>query len=75
MCGVRELSDQTASGFSRRRNRSDTWLCRISEQERFAFANYLNSALEKDPDCQHILPINPNTEDLFKAVGDGIMLW
>uniref|UniRef100_I3KFV8 Plastin-3 n=1 Tax=Oreochromis niloticus TaxID=8128 RepID=I3KFV8_ORENI len=46
----------------------------ISEQERFAFANYLNSALEKDPDCQHVLPINPNTEDLFKAVGDGIML-
>uniref|UniRef100_A0AAQ5YM22 Plastin-3 n=1 Tax=Amphiprion ocellaris TaxID=80972 RepID=A0AAQ5YM22_AMPOC len=46
----------------------------ISEQERFAFANYINSSLEKDPDCQHVLPINPNTEALFKAVADGILL-
>uniref|UniRef100_A0A8C2XEC4 Plastin-3 n=1 Tax=Cyclopterus lumpus TaxID=8103 RepID=A0A8C2XEC4_CYCLU len=36
----------------------------ISEQERFAFANYINSSLEKDPDCKHILPINPETEAL-----------
>uniref|UniRef100_A0A665T7W1 Plastin-3 n=1 Tax=Echeneis naucrates TaxID=173247 RepID=A0A665T7W1_ECHNA len=46
----------------------------ISEQERFAFANYINSSLEKDPDCKHVLPINPNTEHLFKAVSDGILL-
>uniref|UniRef100_A0A8C2XE91 Plastin-3 n=1 Tax=Cyclopterus lumpus TaxID=8103 RepID=A0A8C2XE91_CYCLU len=46
----------------------------ISEQERFAFANYINSSLEKDPDCKHILPINPETEALFKAVADGIIL-
>lgn len=46
----------------------------ISEQERFAFANYINSSLEKDPDCQHVIPINPSTEDLFKAVADGIVL-
>uniref|UniRef100_UPI0037E70E0B plastin-3-like isoform X1 n=2 Tax=Semicossyphus pulcher TaxID=241346 RepID=UPI0037E70E0B len=46
----------------------------ISEQERYAFANYISSALEKDPDCEGILPIDPNTEALFKAVADGIML-
>ncbi|KAM9377070.1 plastin-3-like [Pholidichthys leucotaenia] len=46
----------------------------ISEQERFAFANYINSTLESDPDCQHVLPINPNTDALFKAVADGIVL-
>ncbi|XP_049441567.1 plastin-3-like [Epinephelus fuscoguttatus] len=46
----------------------------ISEQERIAFANYINSSLEKDPDCQHVLPINPETEALFKAVADGIIL-
>ncbi|XP_026137041.1 plastin-3-like [Carassius auratus] len=44
------------------------------EEERFAFVNWINKALEQDPDCQHVLPINPNTEDLFKAVGDGIVL-
>lgn len=47
----------------------------VSEQERFAFANYISSALEKDPDCKHVLPINPSTEALFKAVADGIVLW
>ncbi|KAG7239751.1 hypothetical protein INR49_028420 [Caranx melampygus] len=46
----------------------------ISEQERFAFANYINSSLEKDPECKHVLPINPSTEALFKAVADGIIL-
>lgn len=53
----------------------DTGFDFISEQERFAFANYINSSLDKDPDCKHVLPINPNTEDLFKAVADGIVLW
>uniref|UniRef100_A0A8C2FN39 Plastin-3 n=1 Tax=Cyprinus carpio TaxID=7962 RepID=A0A8C2FN39_CYPCA len=46
----------------------------FSEEERFAFVNWINKALEQDPDCKHVLPINPNTEDLFKAVGDGIVL-
>ncbi|XP_028315356.1 plastin-2-like [Gouania willdenowi] len=46
----------------------------ISEQERFAFANYINSSLEKDPDCQEVLPIDPNTESLFSAVSNGILL-
>ncbi|KAM9384728.1 plastin-3-like [Pholidichthys leucotaenia] len=46
----------------------------FSEEERFAFANWINTALEKDPDCQHVLPLNPNTNCLFKAVCDGIVL-
>ncbi|KAM9850164.1 plastin-3-like [Aulostomus maculatus] len=46
----------------------------ISEQERFAFANHISSSLEKDPDCQHVLPINPNNEALFTALADGIVL-
>ncbi|XP_077388367.1 plastin-2-like isoform X2 [Festucalex cinctus] len=46
----------------------------ISEQERYAFANYINSTLEKDPDCKHVLPIDPNTGALFKALADGILL-
>ncbi|XP_048883294.1 plastin-3 [Brienomyrus brachyistius] len=46
----------------------------FSEEERFAFVNWINSALEKDPDCKHVLPMNPNNNSLFKAVGDGIVL-
>uniref|UniRef100_H3D2M9 Plastin-3 n=1 Tax=Tetraodon nigroviridis TaxID=99883 RepID=H3D2M9_TETNG len=46
----------------------------FSEEERFAFVNWINTALEKDPDCKHVLPMDPNTDSLFKAVGDGIVL-
>lgn len=45
-----------------------------SEEEKYAFVNWINKALENDPDCKHVLPMNPNTNDLFKAVGDGIVL-
>ncbi|XP_071255936.1 plastin-3-like [Salvelinus alpinus] len=47
----------------------------FSEEERYAFVNWINAALEKDPDCKHVLPMNPNTPNsLFTAVGDGIVL-
>lgn len=46
----------------------------FSEEERYAFVNWINTALEKDPDCQHVLPMDPNTNALFKCVGDGIVL-
>ncbi|NWW39301.1 PLST protein, partial [Panurus biarmicus] len=45
-----------------------------SEEEKYAFVNWINKALESDPDCRHVIPMNPNTDDLFKAVGDGIHL-
>ncbi|KAG7515364.1 plastin-3-like [Solea senegalensis] len=46
----------------------------FSEEERFAFVNWINTALEKDPDCKHVLPMDPNTSSLFSSVGDGIVL-
>lgn len=45
-----------------------------SEEEKYAFVNWINKALEQVADCSHVLPMNPNTDDLFKAVGDGILL-
>ncbi|XP_053574713.1 plastin-3 [Bombina bombina] len=45
-----------------------------SEEEKYAFVNWINKALENDPDCKHVLPMNPNKNDLFKVVGDGIVL-
>ena len=47
----------------------------LAEEERFAFVNWINSALEKDNDCKHVLPMDPNADSLFTAVGDGIVLW
>uniref|UniRef100_A0A8D0AJ98 Plastin-3 n=1 Tax=Sander lucioperca TaxID=283035 RepID=A0A8D0AJ98_SANLU len=46
----------------------------FSEEERYAFVNWINTALERDPDCQHVLPMDPNTDSLFTSVGDGIVL-
>ncbi|KAG7282716.1 hypothetical protein CRUP_017642 [Coryphaenoides rupestris] len=46
----------------------------FSEEERFAFVNWINSALENDPDCKHLLPMDPNTDALFQKMGDGVLL-
>uniref|UniRef100_H3A196 Lymphocyte cytosolic protein 1 n=1 Tax=Latimeria chalumnae TaxID=7897 RepID=H3A196_LATCH len=54
---------------------SSAWtLHSYSEEEKYAFVNWINKALENDPDCKHVIPMDPNTDDLFKAVGDGIVL-
>ena len=48
---------------------------RSTEEEKVAFVNWVNMALEKDPDCKHLLPMDPSSNQLFTAVGDGILLW
>ncbi|XP_067848655.1 plastin-2-like [Heptranchias perlo] len=46
-----------------------------SEEERYAFVNWINKALEKDPDCQQLVPMDANSDtELFAAVGNGIIL-
>lgn len=45
-----------------------------SDEEKVAFVNWINKALAKDPDCEHLLPMNPDNESLFASVRDGILL-
>ncbi|XP_071381144.1 plastin-1 [Centroberyx affinis] len=46
-----------------------------SDEEKVAFVNWINKALAKDPDCQHLLPMDPdNPDNLFTSVRDGILL-
>uniref|UniRef100_A0A8C6V1B4 Plastin 1 (I isoform) n=1 Tax=Neogobius melanostomus TaxID=47308 RepID=A0A8C6V1B4_9GOBI len=45
-----------------------------SDEEKVAFVNWINKALAKDPDCDHLLPMNPNGDSLFSSVRDGILL-
>ncbi|KAG7277703.1 hypothetical protein CRUP_024523 [Coryphaenoides rupestris] len=45
-----------------------------TEEEKVAFVNWVNKALEKDPDCSHLLPMDPASNQLFTAMGDGILL-
>lgn len=58
------------------------WLMKVthllvysSEEEKVAFVNWINKALEKDGDCGHVLPMDPSSDQLFTAMGDGIVLW
>ncbi|XP_068136881.1 plastin-1 [Hyperolius riggenbachi] len=45
-----------------------------SEEEKVAFANWINKALKDDPHCKHLLPLNPNNNSLFTSLRDGILL-
>lgn len=46
----------------------------FSEEERTAYVKVINSVLANDPDCQSLLPINPNSMDLFPSLKNGIIL-
>ncbi|NXS81937.1 PLSI protein, partial [Erpornis zantholeuca] len=46
----------------------------FSEEEKVAFVNWINKALQDDPDCKHLLPMNPSDASLFKSLADGILL-
>uniref|UniRef100_H3CDQ4 Lymphocyte cytosolic protein 1 (L-plastin) n=1 Tax=Tetraodon nigroviridis TaxID=99883 RepID=H3CDQ4_TETNG len=62
ICNVAGRSEQSGTQHS------------YSEEEKVAFVNWINKALEKDGDCKHVLPMDPSSNDLFTAVGDGIVL-
>uniref|UniRef100_A0A8C5USC7 Lymphocyte cytosolic protein 1 n=1 Tax=Microcebus murinus TaxID=30608 RepID=A0A8C5USC7_MICMU len=62
ICAIGGTSEQSSVGTQHS----------YSEEEKYAFVNWINKALENDPDCRHVIPMNPNTNDLFNAVGDGI---
>ena len=47
----------------------------ILDEEKVAFVNWINKALASDPDCSHLLPMNPENDNLFTSVRDGILLW
>ena len=39
-----------------------------------SFANHINHVLGRDPDCESLLPIDPESEQLFSAVSNGVLL-
>ncbi|XP_022078623.2 plastin-1 [Acanthochromis polyacanthus] len=45
-----------------------------ADEEKVAFVKWINKALAKDADCQHLLPMNPDDDSLFTSVRDGILL-
>eukprot|EP01116_Phalansterium_solitarium_P003460 TRINITY_DN1428_c0_g1_i1.p1 TRINITY_DN1428_c0_g1~~TRINITY_DN1428_c0_g1_i1.p1 ORF type:complete len:1059 (-),score=472.95 TRINITY_DN1428_c0_g1_i1:345-3521(-) len=45
-----------------------------SREELSGIVDHINSKLKNDADVRHIVPINPENEDIFLAVSDGILL-
>ena len=46
----------------------------FSEEERSAFVRLINTVLAKDPDCEKLLPINPDSMDVFSILKNGVIL-
>ena len=46
----------------------------FAQEEVTGYVNYINSLLSSDPDLAHIMPIDPQTDALFGACHDGILL-
>ena len=46
----------------------------FSEEEKVAFSKVVNQVLSKDVDCSKLLPIDPETMDLFPILKNGIIL-
>ncbi|XP_078420329.1 plastin-1-like [Cetorhinus maximus] len=64
ICAIGGMSDRSSEGTQHS----------YEEEEKVAFVNWINKALEGDPDCKHLIPMDPNNGRLFSAVGDGILL-
>ncbi|KAL9978702.1 hypothetical protein ACROYT_G016251 [Oculina patagonica] len=45
-----------------------------SDAERVAFADWMNTALQDDPEAKAYLPFDPATQDIFTKIQDGILL-
>ena len=46
----------------------------FSEEERTAYVKVINSFLSEDPVCKRYLPIDPNTNEIFDKIKDGVLL-
>lgn len=43
-------------------------------EERIAFTKLINDILKNDEDVKGVIPINPESDDLFHSMEDGIIL-
>ena len=46
----------------------------FSEEERAAYAKVINAELSDDPICKRYLPIDPDSNDMFDKIKDGVLL-
>lgn len=46
----------------------------MSDKEKTAYCNYFNGELRGDPELKSVLPINANSDEFYKALGQGLLL-
>ena len=46
----------------------------FSDKEKNRYAKLINKALKDDPDCGSRIPINPETDELYDKIQDGVIL-
>lgn len=47
----------------------------FSHEERRAFSEHINELLKDDHDLKGVLPLNPNSDELFDVASQGLLLW
>ena len=71
-------ADQVASESSRfapKINQNSSSFHAFSQAEKTAFVKHINEALVGQRELSDKLPLDPESNDIFKAVTDGILLW
>ena len=46
-----------------------------SQAEKRSYCDFINRELAEDQDLAALLPMDPQTDDLFNVISKGILLW
>lgn len=47
----------------------------VSVAERTAFVKHINAALKDVSELKTVLPLNPNSDEIFEVIKPGVLLW
>lgn len=69
-----QTKDKSGKNMFQVKNNDNMSYSTFSEEEKAAFAKIINIVLADDKDVKNLLPLNPETLDLFPALKTGIIL-
>eukprot|EP01089_Gocevia_fonbrunei_P013723 TRINITY_DN3578_c0_g1_i2.p1 TRINITY_DN3578_c0_g1~~TRINITY_DN3578_c0_g1_i2.p1 ORF type:complete len:386 (-),score=87.68 TRINITY_DN3578_c0_g1_i2:58-1215(-) len=67
----RQLVNSRSKLEEKRRSRS---VHTYSNEEKLAFVFHMNNLFKNDPDLSSVIPFDPDTDDIFDAIGQGVIL-
>ncbi len=54
---------------------SEGYIHAYTEEEKAAIVDHINMVLKDDPQLDNLLPIDPEDDEIFSKVEDGVLLW